>query len=180
MKKVKLRHKLFTIFILLGLSMIVSGSVWAAFPSSQSVGVSSVRQSTSVSCWAASGSSICRYLGLGGVSENSFASSAGVSLNTMANISQVKKGFSTKGVSSTVLEDQLSLAAIKNEIYYDRTPVFANFYEHAMVLDGYYYDDLIFMDPSDGLGWQMTYNEAVNGVDGSIFAWIRTLYNFSR
>lgn len=39
---------------------------------------------------------------------------------------------------------------------------------------------IIFMDPSDGLGWQITYNEAVNGVDGSIFAWIRTLYNFSR
>lgn len=45
------------------------------------------------------GSSICRYLGLGGISENSFASSAGVSLNTMGNISQVKKGFSKKGVS---------------------------------------------------------------------------------
>lgn len=49
-----------------------------------------------------------------------------------------------------------------------------------MVLDGYYYYDLIFMDPSDSLGWQITYNEAVNGVDGSIFTWIRTLCNFSR
>ena len=102
-------------------------------------------------CWAASGTAVCQYYGIG-IIMDVFAVSCGKTLNSSASTQEIQVGLIYNGISSTYIPQssnfslQTTLNILKAELD-AMHPIVADVGSHAVVIRGYSASRLWIMDP---------------------------------
>lgn len=107
-----------------------------AFPTFKVLGVPVVGQKREFECWAACGSSICRYFGYS-VSKDQFAILTGITDNRMATFQDMIPTFNRYGLTPTEVSTPFNFGSVQVNICNNADPIIANVYLHAIIVDGY-------------------------------------------
>lgn len=157
------------------------------FPTLKVLDVPVVGQIRDLECWAACGSSVCRYYGYN-VSKDQFAILTGITDNRMASFQDMIPTFNHYDLTPTEIIAPLSFNTVQSIIYNEAEPIIANVTYHAAVIDGYSYEarqKVRIMDPWDkGSRLYADYFELADKMgEGNVapdvhMRWTRTLYGF--
>lgn len=156
-----------------------------------------VMQTGDHDCWAACGSSICKYYKKPNSSKEQFAIQAGKDINEEASLQEMIPGFKKYGLNPRFVRDSLPFGSVQNIIRYESDPILADVTGHAVVIDGYSSDlsadpekkdHVRYMEPDQRGGhFYMSYFELADprgsGDPGPTapntnMRWIGTVYDF--